>query len=91
MGWGDEGEGDGGDAFELDDDVAVLLDALDGAFDAGEVAIGDDDAATDFVGDGGVVEEDDAVIGDGGHTDEVFHLTVGDVEHFGAYGGVEGT
>ena len=84
VGWGDEGEGDSGDAFELDDDVSVLLDALDGAFDAGEVAIDDDAAATDFVSYIGVVKKEDAVVGDGGDADEVLHLSVGDVEDFGA-------
>ena len=91
MGRGDEGEGDCGDTFELDDHVAILLDALDDSFDAGEVAIDDDATAPDFVGDGCIVEEEDAVIGDGGDTDEVLHFTVGDVEDFGTCVGIEGT
>lgn len=91
VGGGDEGEGDGGDAFELDDDAAVVVDAFDDAFDAGEVAFGNDDAATDLVGYGCVVEEEDAVVGDGGDADEVLHLVVGHVDDLRSYGGVEGT
>lgn len=64
VGWGDEGEGGGNDAFELDNDVAIALDALDGAFETCEVALDDDAAAAYFVGDGGVVEELDAVVGE---------------------------
>lgn len=89
MGGRDEGEGYGGDAFELDDDVAVFVDALDNTFDASEVALGDDDTAAYFVCYGGVVEEEDAVVGEGSDADEVLHLTVGDVDDFGSYGGVE--
>lgn len=62
--WGDEGEGGSNDAFELDNDVAIALDALDGAFETCEVALDDDAAAAYFVGDGGVVEELDAVVGE---------------------------
>ena len=89
VGWGDEGEGYGGDVFELDDDVAVFVDTFDGAFDAGEVAFGDDDATTDFVGYGCIVEEDDTVIGDGGDSDEVLHLMVGHLDDFGTNRRVE--
>lgn len=89
MGWGDEGEGDGGNSFELDDDVAVLLDALDDAFDASEVTIDDDDTATHFVCDGSVVEKENAVVGEGSYTDKILHLTVGDVYDFGTGGRVE--
>ena len=88
-GW-NEGEGDGDDSFELDDDAAVVVDAFDDAFDAGKVALGDDDAAADFVGDGGVVEVEDAVVGDGSDAHEVLHLVVGHVDDLGTYGGVEG-
>lgn len=90
MGRGDEGEGDCGDTFELDDHVAILLDALDDSFDAGEVTIDDDATAPHFVGNGCIVEEEDAVIGDGGDSDEVLHFTVGDVEDFGTCAGIEG-
>ena len=89
MGWGDEGEGDGGNSFELNDDMAVFLDALDDAFDAGEVTVDDDDTATHFVCDGSIVEKENAVIGEGGYTDEILHLTVGDVYDFGAGSRVE--
>lgn len=89
MGWRDEGEGNGGDAFELDDNVAVLLDALDDAFDASEFSIDNHDTATDFMGNGSVVEEDNAIVSDRGDTDEVLHLTVGDVDDFGALSRIE--
>ena len=89
MGWGNEGEGDGGNSFELDDDAAVFLYALDDAFDAGEVTVDDDDTAAHFVCDGSIVEKENAVIGEGGYTDEILHLTVGDVYDFGAGSWVE--
>ena len=69
-GW-DVGDGDGGEAFELDDDVLVLLDALDDAFNTGEVALGDEDTAADLVEVVAIVEEHHCVILDGGDTHEV--------------------
>ena len=51
VGWGDEGEGNGSDVFELDDDVTVFLDALDDAFYASEIPVCNDDTATYFIGD----------------------------------------
>ena len=90
MGGRNEGDDGGDDAFELDDNVAVAVDAFYGAFDASEVSFGDDDSATDFIGYVGVVEEGDAVVGDGGDTDEVFHLTVGYAKNVGTFLGIEG-
>ena len=40
---GNEGDGDGTDAVDLDDDAAALLDATDGAGTASELTIGDTD------------------------------------------------
>ena len=78
-GW-DVGDGDGGEAFELDDDVLVLLDALDDAFNTGEVALGDEDAAANLTEIVAIVEEYDAVVLNGGHTHEIAHLSLGDGE-----------
>lgn len=78
-GW-DVGDGDGGEAFELDDDVLVFLDALDDAFDTGEVALGDEDAAANLTEIVAIVEEYDAVVLNGGHTHEIAHLSLGDGE-----------
>ena len=91
MGGGDVGEGYGGYSFKLDDNVAVFVDSFDCAFDACEVAIGDDDASAYFVGYIGVVEEHDAVVGDGGDADEVGHFTFGNMDNFGSGCRVEGT
>jgi len=78
---GDVGDGDGGDAFELDDDVLVALDALDGALDAGEVAVDDADAAALLVEEVVGLEEHDGVVTTGGNTHEVVHLGIGDAEN----------
>lgn len=77
---GDVGDGYGGEAFELDDDMLVFLDALDDAFDTGEVALGDEDAAADPVEVVAIVEEHDAVVLYGGYTHEIAHLGIGDGE-----------
>ena len=73
-GGGDEGEGDGGDAFNLDDDALVLLDALDDAFHAFEVAFGDADTLAGLGHEVQVFHVDVAVILHGGHTHEIGHL-----------------
>lgn len=78
-GW-DVGDGDGGEAFELDDDVLIFLDALDDTFNTGEVALGDEDAAANLTEIVAIVEEYDAVVLDGGHTHEIAHLGLGDGE-----------
>lgn len=77
---GDVGDGYGGEAFELDDDVAVLLDALDDTLDASEVALGDDDTASYLVEVVAMVKKHDAVVLNGSHTHEVLHLGIGDSE-----------
>ena len=77
---GDVGDGYGSEAFELDDDVLVFLDALDDALDTGEVALGDEDAAAYLAEEVAIVEEHDAVVLDGGHTHEIAHLSLGDGE-----------
>lgn len=91
MGGGDVGEGYGGYSFKLDDDVAVFLDAFDSAFDACEVSFSDDDASAYFVGYIGVVEEHDAVVGDGGNAYEVLHFPFGYMDNFGSGCRVEWT
>ena len=89
MGGGDKGEDGSDDAFELDDNVAVFVDALDDAFDASEFTFCDDDSTTHLVGYGGEVEEGYTVVGEGGYTHEVVHLVVGHVDDLRTYGGVE--
>ncbi len=91
MGGGDVGEGYGGYSFKLDDDVAVFLDAFDSAFDACEVSFSDDDASAYFVGYIGVVEEHDAVVGDGGNAYEVLHFPFGYMDDLWSDGWVKGT
>lgn len=91
VGGGNVGEDGGNDAFELDDDMPVFVDSLDDAFDACELAFGDEDATAGLVRYVGIVEQLDAVVGDGGDADEVLHLTFGNMDDFGPDCWVEGT
>lgn len=75
-GGGDEGDGDGGKAFNLDYDALALLDALDGAFSSFEVAIGDADTFAGLGKEVCVFEVLHSLVLLGCHLDEVFHLTV---------------
>ena len=74
---GDEGDGNGGDALDLDDDTFVVLDALDDALGIPEVTIDDANTAAWGAEEFGVrVEIDETVILNRGDTDEVVHLAV---------------
>ena len=87
---GNEGDGDGTDAVDLDDDTAALLDAADDAGATGELAIGDADGLAGFAEEGGIVFEVVDLVGvRGDSTDEVLHLTVGNGEDavLGIFGG----
>ena len=64
---GDEGDGDGGDAFELHDDVLVALDALNGALHSGKVAVDDLYTFAFLVEEVVGLEEHDGVVTTGGH------------------------
>ena len=77
-GGGNVGDGDSGEAFELDDDMFVFLDALDDAFDTGEIALGDLDTLTNLVDIVTSLKEHNRVILDRGDTNKVLHLGVGD-------------
>ena len=78
---GNEGDGDGADAVDLDDDTAALLDASDSACATDELTIGDADGLTGLAEEGGVVFEVVGLVGvRGDSTDEVLHLTVGNGE-----------
>ena len=80
-GGGDEGDGDGTDAMDLDDDTLGLLDALDDTGATGELTFGDADLLAGLVEEGGVVVEvADLVALRGDDTDEVLHLVVGNSE-----------
>ena len=87
---GNEGDGDGTDAVDLDHDAAALLDAADNAGATSELAIGDADGLAGFAEESGVVFEKIDLVGvHGDSTDEVLHLTVGNGEDavFGTFGG----
>lgn len=87
---GNEGNGDGTDAVDLDDDAAALLDATDDAGATGELAIGDADGLTGLAEEGGVVFEKIDFVGvRGDSTDKVLHLAVGNGEDavLGIFGG----
>lgn len=78
---GDKGDGYGGHALDLDDHAFVTLDALNDAFGILEVAIGDAHALAgglQIIGIG--VEVIEAIVLNGGHADEVVHLTFGNRE-----------
>ena len=78
---GNEGDGDGTDAVDLDHDAAALLDAADNAGATSELAIGDADGLAGFAEESGVVFEKIDLVGvRGDSTDEVLHLTVGNGE-----------
>lgn len=81
MGGRNVGDGYGGDAFELDDDMAVLANALYHALDTGKVSLchADTDAGTTEVV--AAIQEHDTVVLDGGYTDEVGHLLVRHTEY----------
>ena len=76
-GGGDEGEGDGGDSFDLDDDALAFLDALDDALDSFELTFGDADALARLGYEGEVFHVDETFVLYGGHTHEVRHLLLG--------------
>ena len=87
---GNEGDGDGTDAVDLDDDTAALLDATDDAGATGELAIGDADGLTGLAEEGGVVFEVVDFVGVRCDcADEVLHLAVGNGEDavLGIFGG----
>ena len=87
---GNEGDGDGADAVDLDDDTAALLDASDSACATGELTIGGADGLAGFAKESGVVFEVVNLVGvRGDGTDEVLHLTVGNGEDavLGIFGG----
>ena len=73
---GDESDGDGGNAFDLDNNALAFLDALDGAFCSFEVAVGDADTLTGLGKEVGVFKILDAFVLLGCHLDEVLHLAV---------------
>ena len=77
---GDVGDGNGGDAFELHDDVLVALDALDGALHSGKVAVDDLYTLAFLVEEVVGLEEHDGVVTTGGHAHEILHLVIGDTE-----------
>ena len=78
---GNEGDGDGADAVDLDDDTAALLDASDSACATGELTIGDADGLAGLAEEGGVVFEVVNLVGVRGDSmDEVLHLAVGNGE-----------
>lgn len=80
-GGGNEGDGDGTDATDLDDDTLGLLDALDDTGATGELTFLDADLLAWLVEEGGVVVEvADLVALRGDDTDEVLHLVVGNSE-----------
>ncbi len=74
---GNEGDGDGTDAVDLDHDAAALLDAADNAGATSELAIGDADSLARFAEEGSVVFEVVDLVGvRDDSTDEVLHLAV---------------
>ena len=73
-GKGDEGEGDGGDAFYLDYYALVFLDALDDAFHTLKVAFGDAHFLARLCYKLHVFKVDEAVVLYGGHLNEILHL-----------------
>ena len=77
-GGGNVGDGDSGETLELDDDMLVFLDALDDAFNTGEIALGDLDTLTNLVDIVTSLKEHNRVILDRGDTNKVLHLGVGD-------------
>ena len=80
-GGGNEGDGDGTDATDLDDDTLGLLDALDDTGATGELTFGDADLLAGLVEEGGVVVEVANLVAlRGDDTDEVLHLVVGNSE-----------
>ena len=80
-GGGDEGDGDGTNATDLDDDTLGLLDALDDTGATGELTFGDADLLAGLVEEGGVVVEVANLVAlRGDDTDEVLHLVVGNSE-----------
>ena len=80
-GGGDEGDGDGTNATDLDDNTLGFLDAFDDTGATGELTIGDADLLAGLVEEGGVVVEvADLVALRGDDTDEVVHLVVGNSE-----------
>ena len=75
---GDEGDGDCGYALDLDNDALIVLDALDDALGILEIAISDANTMAWLLKELVIgVEIEDAIVLDGGHTDEVFHLALG--------------
>lgn len=75
-----DGDGKGTDVWEGNDQVAVVVDALDGALDAGEGAMEEADTlafTTEVVGIG-VVGAQTFVVVDGQGADELLHLVLGD-------------
>ena len=87
---GNESDGDGADAVDLDDDTAALLDAADDAGTTGELTISDADGLAGFAEEGGVVFEVVDLVGvRGDGADKVLHLTVGNGEDaiLGIFGG----
>ena len=74
----DMGDGHGADTFDGDHDAAVFLDAVDGALDTFEEALGDSHLAANLLGEVLVAEEHHAVVPSHGHTLEVGHVAVGD-------------
>ena len=87
---GNESDGDGADAVDLNDDTAALLDATDGASATCELAIGDADGLARLTEEGGIVFKEVDLVGvRGDGTDEVLHLTVGNGEDavLGIFGG----
>ena len=79
-GGGNEGDGHGGETLDLDNDTLALLDALDGADSALEIALGDADALTGLGNEVGILEEGDAGVLGIVDAAEIVHLAVGDHE-----------
>ena len=79
-GGGNEGDGHGGETLDLDNDTLALLDALDGADSALEIALGDADTLTGLGNEVGILEEGDTGVLGIVDAAEIVHLTVRDDE-----------
>ena len=75
-----DGDGEGADVGEGDDEVAVVVDALDGALDAGEGTLEETDPAAFLTEEVGIGEERTLTffVVDGHRADEVLHLVLRD-------------
>ena len=79
-GGGNEGDGHGGETLDLDNDTLALLDALDGADSALEIALGDADTLTGLGNEVGILEEGDTGVLGIVDATEIVHLAIGDYE-----------